>query len=78
MFIANFVGFGLILQASFEYIFDIGDRSSFSSLCKFVTDESVESHSTGAEEGVVVDDAIVERVDFGLVNDLYGFRYVHR
>ena len=78
MFVAYFVGLGLILQSAFEHILNIGDWATLSCLGKLVAQDSVEAHAAGAEKRVIVDDAIVEQVDFALVNDLNGFRYVHR
>ena len=67
----------LILQALAQDVFRITDRSTLAALRKLHAHEGVESHSAGAEEGVVVDDPVVEVVDFALVDDLDAFLQVH-
>ena len=74
----HLVGLGLVIQTFFQHILHIGDGASLASLGKLQRDKGVKAHATGAEEGQVVDDAIVEGLYLAAVDDMYGFLDIHR
>ena len=57
----NLVSLRLVLQSFLQNLLDISDGATLASFGKLVTDTSVETHSTSTEEGIAIDDTIVER-----------------
>ena len=50
----------MVLQSFLQNLLDISDGATLASFGKLVTDTSVETHSTSTEEGIAIDDTIVE------------------
>ena len=74
----DLVGLGLVLGALLKYFLQIGDGTSLAGLGELLADESVEAHTAGAEERILVDDAVVEVVHLVTVNDLNAFAHIER
>ena len=75
--IIDYIGLGLVFQSLFQHVLHIGDRTTLAGLSKFQGDEGIEAHTTGAEERKVVDDAVVERLNFCLIDNLDGLLDIH-
>ena len=71
-------GLGLVFQTFLQHVLHVGDWSALAALCELQRDEGVEAHAAGAEEGQVVDDAVVEGLDVAGVDDVERPLQVHR
>ena len=72
------VGLGLVLQSLFQHVFHVGDRASLACLGELQRDKRIETHAAGAEEGLLVDDAIIEILNLRLVQYGDGFLHIQR
>ena len=77
-FVRYLVGLGTVVQTFLQHVFHIGDRAALASLRELQRDEGVEAHTAGAEEGQVVDHAVVEILDAAGVDDADGTLDVER
>ena len=71
-FVLYLVGLWAVVQTFLQHVFHIGDRAALASLRELQRDEGVEAHTAGAEEGQVVDHAVVEILDAAGVDDADG------
>ena len=67
----------LVFQSLFQHVLYVGDGPPLACLGKLQRDEGIEAHAAGAEEGQVVDDAIVEIYYLSLVDNVKSFPDVH-
>ena len=62
------IGFGLIFQSFTQHILDISDGATFASFCKLERYKGIESHTACTEEGLTIDDTIIEFFDLTAVD----------
>ena len=72
----NLIGLRTIFQSFFQHILNIGDGSALACLCELKRDEGIEAHAASAEEGLTVDDTIVEGFNGAVVDQLQGTTYI--
>lgn len=76
--ITNLVSLRLVLQSFLQNLLDISDGATLACFGKLVTDTSVETHSASTEEGIAIDDTIVERSYLAQIDNLERLPDINR